>query len=279
MDDATGRQVRELIAKGASGFTVGFTTGDCRKTSVAARQGRRVHAGTCGAAVVLETATRRQLTRPPLGFSDIFPRVSPDGTTVAFMRSGGGRSAVFLVPMAGGEPALFREWSGGMVGGVEWMPNGREILTASPSASLRRVTRSPVGARGPETPLAGAPDDAAGMSVARVGDGSHQRLAVASGQPDIGVRLVDLESARRGGTITDRPYCDSTRVDMPGRFSPDGTQIAFASNRSRGWQVWIANRDGSALRPITQFQDAAVSGASWSPDGRALVIGATIGDR
>ena len=32
MDDATGRQVRELVAKGASGFTVGFTTNDCRKT-------------------------------------------------------------------------------------------------------------------------------------------------------------------------------------------------------------------------------------------------------
>ena len=32
MDDATGRQVRELVAKGASGFAVGFTTSDCRKT-------------------------------------------------------------------------------------------------------------------------------------------------------------------------------------------------------------------------------------------------------
>jgi predicted enzyme related to lactoylglutathione lyase len=32
MDEAAGRQVRELIAKGASGFTVGFTTGDCQKT-------------------------------------------------------------------------------------------------------------------------------------------------------------------------------------------------------------------------------------------------------
>jgi catechol 2,3-dioxygenase-like lactoylglutathione lyase family enzyme len=31
-DEATGRQVRELIAKGASGFAVGFTTTDCRKT-------------------------------------------------------------------------------------------------------------------------------------------------------------------------------------------------------------------------------------------------------
>jgi len=32
MDDAAARQVRELIAKGASGFTVGFTTDDCKKT-------------------------------------------------------------------------------------------------------------------------------------------------------------------------------------------------------------------------------------------------------
>jgi catechol 2,3-dioxygenase-like lactoylglutathione lyase family enzyme len=32
MDDATAEQVRELVSKGASGFTVGFTTSDCRKT-------------------------------------------------------------------------------------------------------------------------------------------------------------------------------------------------------------------------------------------------------
>jgi predicted enzyme related to lactoylglutathione lyase len=32
MDDGTARQVRELVAKGASGFTIGFTTKDCRKT-------------------------------------------------------------------------------------------------------------------------------------------------------------------------------------------------------------------------------------------------------
>jgi predicted enzyme related to lactoylglutathione lyase len=32
MDDATAEQVRELISKGASGFTVGFATADCRTT-------------------------------------------------------------------------------------------------------------------------------------------------------------------------------------------------------------------------------------------------------
>ena len=32
MDEATAAQVRELIAKGASGFAAGFTTDDCQKT-------------------------------------------------------------------------------------------------------------------------------------------------------------------------------------------------------------------------------------------------------
>ena len=32
MDEQSAEQVRELVAKGATGFTVGFTTGDCRKT-------------------------------------------------------------------------------------------------------------------------------------------------------------------------------------------------------------------------------------------------------
>jgi len=32
MDEATAEQVRELVTKGASGFAVGFTTSNCRKT-------------------------------------------------------------------------------------------------------------------------------------------------------------------------------------------------------------------------------------------------------
>ncbi len=52
MDDAAARQVRELVAKGASGFTIGFTTSDCRKTYESfACQGRRVHPGTGRAAI------------------------------------------------------------------------------------------------------------------------------------------------------------------------------------------------------------------------------------
>jgi uncharacterized glyoxalase superfamily protein PhnB len=32
MDDASAQQIRELVTKGASGFSLGLTTSDCRKT-------------------------------------------------------------------------------------------------------------------------------------------------------------------------------------------------------------------------------------------------------
>src|SRR5947209_12345250 len=32
MDEASGEQIRELVTKGSTGFTDGFTTDDCRKT-------------------------------------------------------------------------------------------------------------------------------------------------------------------------------------------------------------------------------------------------------
>jgi len=32
MDESSAEKVRELVSKGATGFTVGFTTSDCKKT-------------------------------------------------------------------------------------------------------------------------------------------------------------------------------------------------------------------------------------------------------
>ena len=62
-------------------------------------------------------------------------------------------------------------------------------------------------------------------------------------------------------------------MDLPGRFSSDGTQVAFVSNRGGSQQVWVAGRDGSALRSVTRLQDASVNVGGWSPDGRWVTYG------
>ena len=228
---------------------------------------------------VLETGARSVLIEAPARFQDIHPRVSPDGKTLAFSRQGDGRSALFVMPMAGGEATLLDEWRSGLAGGLEWTPDSREILYARPEPSGRRLVRVSVDGHRPAVPVASVPYGAINPSVSRL-RGQTYRLAVSSGQPDVGLRLVDLNGPRRAATLTaDAPFCDSTRVDTPGRFSPDGSQVAFVSDRSGTQQVWVANLDGSALRSVTQQKDATFSLGSWSPDGRFLTFDGTIGER
>ncbi len=229
---------------------------------------------------VLETGTRRLLTEAPKTFGDSHPRVSPDGTSVAFTRSGHARSALFVVPLSGGEPVALGDWNSGQIGGLTWTPDGREILVARPATSGRRLVRVKVASPAPEVPLAGVPHGSHSPSVSQYRSGHTYRLAVVSSQQDVGLRLVDLRAPRQGDTITSHsPFCDATRMDTPGRFSPDGRQVAFASDRSGNQQLWVANLDGSALRSVTELQDAYVSLGSWSPDGRWLAFDATMGDK
>lgn len=55
------------------------------------------------------------------------------------------------------------------------------------------------------------------------------------------------------------------------RFSPDGTKIAFTSDRGGGDNLWIMNRDGSDKRQVTKETFRLVSAPDWSKDGRYLI--------
>lgn len=227
---------------------------------------------------VLESGARERLTEAPVGFTDSHSKVSPDGTTVAFVRQAVGRSAVFLKTLSGGEPTQEVDWVSGPIGGLVWTPDGRELIYGRPETSGRRLVRVVVGSHQPGTPVTGVPLGSLASSVSRPRvDGSY-RLAVMSGQPDIGLKLVDLQAPLKDGTIAATPFCDSTRMDLPGHFSRDGSRVAFVSDRTGSQQVWTAERDQSGLRSLTRLQDATIHGGSWSPDGRSIVFGTTIAD-
>lgn len=60
-------------------------------------------------------------------------------------------------------------------------------------------------------------------------------------------------------------------TDADPSWSPDGQQIAFASNRGNGADIYVRNVDGSGLRQLTndQFDDRR---PRWSPDGRKIAF-------
>ena len=55
------------------------------------------------------------------------------------------------------------------------------------------------------------------------------------------------------------------------QFSPDGTKIAFESDRSGYQEIWVCNRDGSNTSQITSMAGYAGT-PRWSPDSRFLAF-------
>ncbi len=54
-------------------------------------------------------------------------------------------------------------------------------------------------------------------------------------------------------------------------FSPDGSRIAFISDRAGGDNIWIMNADGSDPKAVTDEDEHLVHNPYWSPDGEFLV--------
>jgi imidazolonepropionase-like amidohydrolase/Tol biopolymer transport system component len=58
--------------------------------------------------------------------------------------------------------------------------------------------------------------------------------------------------------------------DMQPRFSPDGSMLAFTSDRSGGDNIWVIELDTGATRQITFEDFRLLNNPTWSPDGQYL---------
>ncbi|HSS22366.1 MAG TPA: protein kinase [Pyrinomonadaceae bacterium] len=56
------------------------------------------------------------------------------------------------------------------------------------------------------------------------------------------------------------------------RWSPDGKKIAFASDRSGSYEIWMIDTDGTNLKQVTFASAPGTSFPLWSPDGKKLLF-------
>ena len=83
--------------------------------------------------------------------------------------------------------------------------------------------------------------------------------------------VLDVANPERIDQLTDEPGSDGEPA-----WSPDGSAIAFSSDRTGSLDVWTMRADGSDLIDVTVRHLDEDWGPSWSPDGTA--IAATDGD-
>jgi imidazolonepropionase-like amidohydrolase/Tol biopolymer transport system component len=68
------------------------------------------------------------------------------------------------------------------------------------------------------------------------------------------------------------PITSGFSFESQPRFSPDGKQIVYVSDRSGADNVWISNADGSAAKRLTNDVDTMLTSPVWTPDGRYILV-------
>ncbi|MBN1313803.1 MAG: serine/threonine-protein kinase [Anaerolineae bacterium] len=154
--------------------------------------------------------------------------------------------ATILPPPSGGDRLIFASQRDG---------NYDLYLIDVDGTNLQQITKDPERDYDP----AWSPD---GTRIAYV---SH-----ADGDAEIVLINVGCILSSEGCDRSARKLTDNTARDIGPAWSPDGTHIAFASDRDGDYDIYTMEADGQYLRQLT-FYDTEDLSPSWSPDGQQIV--------
>ncbi len=215
------------------------------------------------------------------------PRISPDGTRIlASTTTTDGRTTTAVYPADGGDPQpialpdaainlapgsfapdgrtlAFEGWDAGT-------PGRDGVYVGTGGGDVRQVTNAPAGDR--DVPMDFSPDGKR-LLFLRV----H-----ASGDRDAPVGPLYVVGV--GGTGPRRITPTDVTPAYSARWSPDGTQIVFATPywKKPASPIMLVQPDGTGLRAVfTDPGGRAATTPTWSPDGRYIMFGLSpvTGDR
>lgn len=213
----------------------------------------------------VETLEQQTIVEPPAdAIGDMQAVFSPDGQSVAFYRRYAlGFDDVFTISLA--DQSLIQITTDlRFIGGVDWANDGERLFFSSNrdgGFKLWEVAATggtpawlaSIGAYDPGKPRTGIHDD---------------ELAYVEWFYDTNIWLHPLE-----GNAEPIRHIASTRWDQQPQFSPDGSRIAFVSNRSGSNEIWVLQADATRLMRLTHFNEQGHVGfPRWSPDGQEIVF-------
>ncbi len=188
------------------------------------------------------------------------PGASPDGSKIAFGRTTGQNTDIYVMNVNGtGLKRLTTAPENDHA--PQWSPDGTKIAFRSDrdgngeiyvmnadGSNQTRLTNNPAREHGPDW----SPD---GTRIIFSSD--------RSGNDDIYVMNADGSDVKQ---LTTNPA-----DDFGASWSPDGERVVFRSDRNGAPEVYIMNIDGSGQTNLTN-NDGWDRGPAWSPDGNKVIF-------
>ena len=203
------------------------------------------------------------------------PRWSPDGRSLAFLSSRPAegiaqeqpRPQVYVLSLEGGEARRVTNLKNG-VSLFQWSPDG-----------LRLVVVSRIGPSDSRPP---GKEDSKDRSDVRHYKNTSYKFNDSGWFDDRRTHLWIVES--KSGNAKQITEGDEWNDSDP-QWSPDGTKLAFVSNRTgkeyeqnRNTEVWVIPAEGGALTKISDHAESDNS-PRWLPDGKTIAFTGTTQER
>jgi Tol biopolymer transport system component/DNA-binding winged helix-turn-helix (wHTH) protein len=217
----------------------------------------------------VETGDERVLPEPASDCAGtIEPAISPDGKYLASVCVlTVGLNKLYVQQLDGKRPReLVQVDTSYVLSGLAWSVDGHSILYST-YGSGGRLWRVPVeGGRPEQLPFEH------GTSSPAVAHAGH-RLAYMQTNYHFDIWSVRLD--RITATKAEK-FISSTWDQANPQISPDGKLIAFDSNRSGNYEVWVCDRDGSKPLQLSLSEGPQTGSPRWSPDSREIVFNSQV---
>lgn len=215
------------------------------------------------------------------------PEWSPDGTRIAFTSNRDGHQAVYVMNADGSNQIGLTSNLTSIDGGPRW----QRLPAASSPTPTPTPTATPTPAGNGKIAFFSTRDGTGEIYVMEANGSNPTRLTHSSGWPPTvtmpaispdGTKVVfarlswvdgngyDLYLVDADGSneirLTNNPGAD-TQPD----WSPDGTKIAFSTDREGNFEVYVMNADGTDPVNLTNSRGSD-SRPAWSPDGSQIAF-------
>ncbi len=205
-----------------------------------------------------------------------YPAWSPDGSSIAFTSDRDGRVDIYVMNADGsGVRRLTNDAAWSLI--PAWSPDGSRIAFTSVRgdsleilvmrANGSGVTRLTGGSEWNDASPAWSPD---GSRIAFASDRDTYDFDPDTFDP-FQIHVMNAD----GSGVTRLTHNAEWDDGFPA-WSPDGSRIAFASDRADGfnYQVHVMNADGSGVTRLTGGSGWEATAPAWSPDGSRIAFSA-----